>query len=89
MAEQLSFREYILKRTKRYSPGSGFVQSAMKDDHFLAVKSHSELDEYLRNHTVAAKERSYGDALWNGYMNAKKRNERAKLLREGAKTISR
>ena len=77
MAEQLSFRAYILQRTGRYTPGGRFVQSAMKDEQFLAIKSRAEFEAFVRSRDVALNEHSYADAVWNSYLMAKKRHARA------------
>jgi hypothetical protein len=77
MAEQLSFREYILRRIGRYTPGGRFVQSAMKDERFLVIKSRAEFEAFVRGHNVALNEHSYADAVWDSYLRAKKRHARA------------
>jgi|SRR4051794_15209018 hypothetical protein len=83
MSEQLSFREYMLKRSRRYTPASAFVQFVLKDERFLAINPREDLDAYLRQHNVVPNERIYV-AVWSSYLNARKRHNRRIALERTA-----
>ena len=71
----LSFREYLLHRPKRYSPGSIFLEAVIGDNEFTAVTSREELEAYLDRRKIEPNGRTHAHSLWRHYKAAKKRHE--------------
>jgi len=75
---KLSFRTYLRRRSKRYTPESIFLTALVQDDDFAALSSREELNAYLAVHKVGPNGRLLAHTVWNSYLVA--RNVRAARL---------
>ena len=75
---KLSFRTYLRRRSKRYTPVSStpvsiFLAALARDDDFAAINSREEVDAYLAFHEVGPNGSLLAHTVWNGYLIAKNR----------------
>jgi hypothetical protein len=68
---KLSFRTYLRRRSKRYTPESIFLTALVQDDDFAALGSREELNAYLAVHKVGPNGRLLAHTVWNSYLVAK------------------
>ena len=76
---KLSFRTYLRRRSKRYTPESIFLTALVHDDDFAALNSREELDAYLALHKVGPNGTLHAHTVWNSYLIAKNRRRHASM----------
>jgi hypothetical protein len=66
----LSFREYLSKRTRGYTPLGVFLMSVRDDAEFAAISSKEELEVYLKHRKIGPGGRVSAHAIWKNYEDA-------------------
>lgn len=72
----LAFREYILKRPRRYTPLSAFLANLASDEEFSSINTWTELQAFVKRRALGANAEMFARDLWDAYIRAARREEK-------------